>query len=85
MIGNLVIDEDSRELRQPRKRDPQDFQDIVTQKTKILVGMLAKFWARQAQLAAPAVNQAEPTADPNLNWTRLVLPAKTNFQVPGDG
>lgn len=34
MIGNLVIDEASRELRQPRKRDPQNFQDVVTQKNQ---------------------------------------------------
>lgn len=85
MIGNLVIDEAPREPRQPRKRDPSDFQDVVTQQTKILAGMLAELRTRQAQLAAPAANQVEPPADPNFNWSRLVLPAETNFQVPGDG
>lgn len=85
MVGSLVIDEAPREPRQPKKRNPSDFQDVVTQQTKILTGMLAELWARQAQLTAPAVNQAEPSADPNFNWSRLVLPAETNFQVPGDG
>lgn len=85
MIGSLVIDEAPREPRQPRKRDPPDFQHVVRQQTKILAGMLAELRARQAQLTAPAANQAEPTADPNFNWSRLVLPTKTNFQVPGDG
>lgn len=84
-IGSLVIDEAPREPQQPRKRDPPDFQDVVTQQTMILAGMLAELRAKQAKLTAPAANQAEPTAGPNFNWSRLVLPTETNFQVPGDG
>lgn len=68
---------EKRPTRFPRCRD--------TTKTKILAGILAELRARQAQLTAPAANQAEPTADPNFNWPRLVLPAETNFQVPTDG
>lgn len=41
--------------------------------------------ARQALPAAPVANQAEPPADLNFNWSRLVLPPETNFQVLGDG
>lgn len=85
LIGKLIINEAPREPQQPRERDLLDLQDIVTQQTEILAGMLAELWARQAQPAAPAVNRAEPPADPNFNWSRLVLPAETNFQVPGDG
>lgn len=47
--------------------------------------MLVELRDRQALPAAPAVNQAEPPADLNFNWARLLLPAETNFQVPGDG
>lgn len=82
MIGNLNIDEAPSEPRQPRERDPPDLQDVVTQQTEILAGMLR---ARQAQPAAPAVNPAEPPVDPNFNLARLVLPPETNHQVPGDG
>lgn len=86
MIGNLHhIDEAPREPRQPRERDPPDLQDVVTQQTDILAGMLAELRARQAKPPAPVVNPAEPPADPNFNWSRLVLPPETNFQVPGDG
>lgn len=84
MFGNLIINDAPREPRQPRERDP-DLQDVVTQQTEILAGMLAELRARQAQPAAPAVNPVEPPADPNFNWARLVLPPETNFQVPGDG
>lgn len=48
MIGNLVIDEAPQELRQPREVDPPDLQDVVTQQTEILAGMLAELRARQA-------------------------------------
>lgn len=58
---------------------------MVTQQTEILAGILAELKARQALPAAPAVNQAKPPADPNFNWSRLVLPPETNFQVPGEG
>lgn len=85
LLGNLVIDEAPREPRQPRERDPPDLLDVVTQQTEILAGMLAELRARQALPTAPAVNQAEPPADPNFNWSRLVLPPETNFQVPGEG
>lgn len=85
MIGNLVIDEVPREPEQSRERDSPDFQDVVTQQTEISAGMLAELRARQAQPNAPAAKQAEPPVDPNFNWSRLVLPAETNFQVPGDG
>lgn len=68
----------------PRERNPPDIQDVVTQQTEILAGMLAELRARQA---APAVQQpaAEPPADPHFDWSRLTLPAETSFQVPGDG
>lgn len=46
--------------------------------------MLAELRARQAQPLQP-VNAAEPPADPNFDWSRLVIPAVTSFQVPGDG
>lgn len=87
MIGSLgiVINEAPREPRQPRERDPPDLQDVVTQQTEILAGMMAELRARQAQPAAPAANPAESPADPAFNWERLVLPPETNFQVPGDG
>lgn len=76
-MGNLILDEAPREPRQPRKRDPPDLQDVVTQQTEILAGMLTELRARQALPAAPVPNQAEPPADPNFNWARLVLPPET--------
>lgn len=85
IINNVTIDEAPRAPRQPQERDPPDLQDVVTQQTDILAGMLAELRARQAQPAAPAVNIAEPPADPHFDWSRLVLLAETNFQVPGDG
>lgn len=85
MIGNLVINEVPREPQQPKERDSPDFQDVVTQWTEISAGTLAELRARQSQPAAPAANQEEPPVDPNFNWLGLVLPAQTNFQVPGDG
>lgn len=85
MIGNLIIDEAPREPWKPRERDPPHLQDVVTQQTEMLAKMLAELWARHAQLAAPAANLADPPADPNFNWAKLVQPAETNFQVPGDG
>lgn len=47
--------------------------------------MLAELRARQAAPPAPAINQPVPPADPNFDWSRLVLLTETNFQVPGDG
>lgn len=83
MIGNLVIDEAPREPRQPRKRDPPDFQDVVTQQTKILAGMLAKLRARQAQLAAPAANQADWLEFYQLKQTfRCQVTARYNEWLP---
>lgn len=84
LIGNLFIDEAPRAAREVRERDPPDHHDVVTQQTEILQGMLAELRARQAVPAAVEVNPAEPPADPNFNWERLVLPPETNFQVPGD-
>lgn len=45
---------------------------------------MSRLRARRAQPAAPAVNQSEPPTDPNFSCPRLVLPAETNFQVPGE-
>lgn len=94
MIGGLgilheaprvPIDEAPRLPRQPRERDPPDLQDVITQQTEILAGMMAELRARQAQPAAQAGNAAEPPEDPAFDWSRLVLPPETNFQVPGTG
>lgn len=70
----------------PREREPRerDLHDVFTQQTEILAGMLAELRARQAVPVQPA-NVAEPPADPNFDWSRLVLPPETLFQVPGDG
>lgn len=83
-LNDIIIDELPRAPREPRERDPPDLQDVVTQQTEILAGMLAELRARQNQpiQAAPAM---EPVADPNFDWSRLVLPPETSFQVPGDG
>lgn len=85
LIRNLFIDEAPRAAQEVGERDPPDLHDVVTQQTEILQGMLAELRARQAVPAAVAVNPAEPPADPNFNWERLVLPPETNFQVSGDG
>lgn len=85
MLGKMHIDEAPRAPREPRQRDEPDLHDVVTQQTEILQGMLAELRARQAAPVAPVVNSAEPPADPNFDWSRLVLPPETNFQVPGDG
>lgn len=80
LIGNLFIDEAPRAAREVRERDPPDLHDVVTQQTEILQGMLAELRARQAVPAAVAVHPAEPPADPNFNWERLVLTPETNFR-----
>lgn len=72
-----------RQPRQRQERDPPDLQDVATQQTEILAGMMAELRARQP-LAQPA-NSAEPPEDPSFDWTRLALPSETNFQVPGTG
>lgn len=71
--------------RQPpqRERDPPDLQDVLTQQTEVLAGMMAELGERQQQPAQQG-NAAEPPADPAFNWARLALPSETNFQVPGD-
>lgn len=80
----VPIDEAPR-LPRARERDPPDLQDVITQQTEILAGMMAELRARQAQPAAQAGNAAEPPEDPAFDWSRLVLPPETNFQVPGRG
>lgn len=76
LIGNLIVDEAPRALRNERERDQPDLYDFVTQQIEILLGMLAELRARQAALAA---NPGDPPADQNFNWGRLVLPPETNF------
>lgn len=68
----------------PPERDPPDIQDVLTQQTEVHAGMLAELRARQAPAAA-AVNAAEPPEDLDFDWTRLVQPPETSFQVPGNG
>lgn len=73
-----------RAPRQQPERDPPDLQDVLTQQTEVLAGMLAELRARQA-VPAPVANAAEPPEDPDFDWSRLVLPPETSFQVPGNG
>lgn len=84
ILDNIIIDEAPRAPREPQERDPPDLHDFVTQQTEILAGMLAERRARQAAPIQPA-NVVEPPADPHFDWSRLMLPAETSFQVPGDG
>lgn len=71
-----------RQRQLQHERDPPDLQDVLTQQTEVLVGMMAELRARQQP--AQQANAAEPPADPAFNWARLALPSETNFQVPGD-
>lgn len=84
ILNNLVIDEAPRATREPREREPPDLQDVVTQQTEILAGMITELRVRQAAPVLPA-NNAEAPADSNFDWSRLVLPVETFFQVSGDG
>lgn len=43
LLNNLIIHEAPRAPREPRERDPPDLQNVVTQQTEILAGMLAEF------------------------------------------
>lgn len=81
-----IIDECPRAPRQqpPPERDPPDIQDVLTQQTEVLAGMLAELRARQAPAAAD-INATEPSEDPDFDWTRLVQPPEWSFQVPGNG
>lgn len=83
ILDDMAINEVPRAPREPRERDPPDLHDVVTQHTEILTGMLDELRARQA-LPLQSAKVAEPPADPNFDWSRLVLPAETSFQVPGD-
>lgn len=83
-MDDVTVDELPRAPREQRERDPPDLHDVVNQQTEILAGMLAELCARQGQPAQQAL-AAEPAADPNFDWSRLVLPPETSFQVPGDG
>lgn len=80
----IDVDELPRAAQNRRERDPPDLHDVVTQQTEILAGMLAELRARQGQ---PAQQQpgVELATDPNFDWSRLILPPETSFQVPGDG
>lgn len=83
---NFLVDECPRAPRQQQpqqERDPPDLQDVLTQHTEVLAGMLAELRARQGPAAV--VNAAEPPEDPDFDWSRLVLPPETSFQVPGNG
>lgn len=82
---NLLVDECPRAPRQQpqQERDPPDLQNVLTQHTEVLAGMLAELRARQGPAAV--VNAAEPPEDPDFDWSRLVLPPETSFQVPGNG
>lgn len=44
---------------------------------------MAELRARQGP--AVAINAAEPPEDLDFDWSRLVLPPETSFQVPGNG
>lgn len=66
IMDDLIDDELPRALREPRERDPPDLQDVVTQQTGILAGMLAELRARQVQPVEQA-NAVEPPADPNFD------------------
>lgn len=81
-LDNL-IEECPRAARQQPERDPPDLQDVLTQQTEFLVGMLAELRARQGPV--PLANTAEPPEDPDFDWSRLVMPPETSFQVPGNG
>lgn len=78
-----LIEELPRAQRQQPARDPPDIQDVLTQQTEVLAGMLAELRARQGPV--PVAATAEPPEDPDFDWTRLVLPPETSFQVPGNG
>lgn len=82
---SVIVDELPRApcQQQQQERDPTDLQDVLTQHTEVLAGMLAELRARQGP--APVANAAEPPEDPDLDWSRLVLPPETSFQVPGNG
>lgn len=80
----IDVDELPRGVPQRREREPADIHDLVTQQTEVLAGMLAELRARQGHPAQPLPG-AEAAADPNFDWSRLILPSETSFQVPGDG
>lgn len=78
-----LIEQLPRAPRAQPARDPPDVQDVLTQQTEVLAGMLAELRARQGPV--PVVNAAEPPEDPDFDWSRLVMPPETYFQVPGNG
>lgn len=69
--------------QQQRERDPPDLQDVLTQQTEVLAGMMAELRARHP--AVQQANLAEPPADTAFNWGRFALQSDTKIQVPGDG
>lgn len=83
MFSELVKTLSTRAPRAQPARDPPDVQDVLTQQTEVLAGMLAELRARQGPV--PVANAAEPPEDPDFDWSRLVMPPETSFQVPGNG
>lgn len=69
--------------QQQQERDPTDLQDVLTQQTEVLAGVMVELRARQP--AVQQANPAEPPVDPAFSWGRLALLYETKFQVPAEG
>lgn len=68
----------------PRVQGPLDLQDVLTQQTEVLAGMMQEL-RQNRQAPCQAQDAAEPPADPLFQWDRLALHSETAVRLPGDG
>lgn len=68
----------------PRVQGPLDLQDVLTQQSKVLAGMMQEL-CQNRPAPCQAQDAAEPPADPLFQWDRLALHSETAFRLPGDG
>lgn len=72
--------------RSPARRRPaaSEIEDVLTQQTQVLAGIMRRLDDVQARPPAAAGNMDQPE-DPNLNWNALRVTTTTNFPVPSTG
>lgn len=71
----------------PARRRPAapELENVLTQQTAVLAGMMRRLDEVQARPAAAPGAGLDQLEDPNFNWNGLRVPTTTNFPVPNTG